>query len=1012
MKKDRSMNNPADSNNPGISQGSNIYGYMVNKVLELEGKNAFFYEFEHIDTGAKHIHISNHDKENTFGVAFKTVPSDSTGVAHILEHTVLCGSEKFQIRDPFFSMLKRSLSTFMNAFTASDWTMYPFSTQNKKDFYNLADVYLDAAFFPRIDELSFKQEGCRIEIEDPLSGPSLHPQTYALVYKGVVYNEMKGAMSSPDQVMARSLLNALYPDTTYKNNSGGDPAEIPDLTYDQLKAFHARHYHPSNAFFYTYGNLPVKDHLVYISGKVLTKFKKIDPKTVVPSQPRWQSHKSFTYYYPMAANEPDEKKSQACVAWLLTDIKDSFEVFALTILEQILLGNSASPLRKALIDSGLGTAICDGAGLDCDNRDTMFVAGLKDIQTSDAPKIESIVSDVLSRLVAEKIDPQMIESAIHQIEFSRKEVTNSPYPYGIKLLLSFAGTWFHGGDAEKNLQIDDNLKQIRTRMLQEPFFENLIETYFLNNTHKAVFTLAPDKMMAQKEQKRVEEKLAEIKKHLKPQALEKIICDAETLKQRQEQRENVSCLPTLELEDIPPSVHMIKQTDGFDHSPGIFYNQPTAGIFYVSLAAGNGILDTRLLKLVPLFCRAFCRVGTATHDYAQMAQRIDRYTGGIGLGASARTGFDETGACIPYVSFNAKCLEQNQVSMFEIIDELLCQTTFSDRVRLKNVLLEYRAGLESMIIHNGHVLAMSLATRRFSATCTLSELWNGVHQLKTIKELTCNLTDDKLKTLADDLLLIAKKIFTRNNIRLAMIGEENALSDSTGFAASIHKVLAKDQEPGDSFYNAPDKFDAFCDDPSDGVFQEGWSTSTAVSFVAKSFQTVRLGHKDAPAMAVISKLIRSLYLHREIREKGGAYGGFSIYNSEDGLFSFGSYRDPHIVATLNAYDRASDFIKTGDYTDEDIKEAILQVCSEIDKPDPPGTAARKAFARKIAFLSDEKRIFFKKQLLALTRKHILTAAEKYFTDHNRPSIAVISSEEKLKEANGKLSGHQLKLNRI
>ena len=1007
------MNNSTDPRNPDILKNSKIYGYVVNNIAKLDEKNAFFYELEHLDTGAKHIHISSDDKENTFGVAFKTVPSDSTGVAHILEHTALCGSEKFPVRDPFFSMLKRSLSTFMNAFTASDWTMYPFSTQNKKDFYNLADVYLDSAFFPRIDELSFKQEGYRIEIEDHLTDtPSNHQTASGLVYKGVVYNEMKGAMSSPDQVMVRSLLNAMYPDTTYKNNSGGDPSRIPDLTYDQLKDFHTRHYHPSNAFFYTYGDLPLKNHLLYISKKILAKFEKIDPQTTVYPQPRWSSPKTFTYNYPIAPNEPDEKKSQACVAWLLADIKDSFEVFALTILEQILLGNSASPLRKALIDSGLGTTLSDGTGLDCDNRDTMFVAGLKDIKVSDTSEIESIISDVLLKLVTERIDPKIIESAIHQIEFSRKEVTNSPYPYGIKLLLSFAGAWFHGGDPEKILRIDVHLKQIRGEMVKGAFFENLIQKYFLSNTHKAVFTLVPDKMMAQKEQERVEAKLTEIKKHLKPNELEKIIHDAGELKKRQEQKENVSCLPTLELEEIPPSVHMIKNAEDFTHGSGIFYRQPTAGIFYFSLAAGTGVLDKRLIKLVPLFCRTFPRVGTADHDYMQMAQRIDRHTGGIGLGASARTGFDKTGDCISYISFNGKCLERNQIKMFDIIDELLCKITFSDLVRLKNILLEYRAGLESMIIHNGHALAISLASRNFSYTCALNELWNGVHQLKTIKNLTDNLTDDKLKTLSDDLMLIAQKVFMRNNIRLAMIGEQETLSDSTVFAESINNFLKKDEASGDFFYNNPGKFNLFEDGQKDKTLREGWTTSSSVSFVAKSFQTVRLEHKDAPAMAVISKMLRSLYLHREIREKGGAYGGFSIYNSEDGIFSFGSYRDPHIVATLQAYDNASDFIKTGNYTDEDIKEAILQICSEIDKPDPPGPAARKAFARKIAFLTDDKRIFFKKQLLDITRKKVLTAAEKYFTDDNNSAVAVISNEEKLNEANEKLPGNQLKLNRI
>lgn len=266
------MNRFEDNNNPDIAERANIYGYRLKRVEELKEINSLFYELEHISTGAKHIHISNNDKENTFSVAFKTVPTDSTGVAHILEHTVLCGSERFPVRDPFFSMLKRSLSTFMNAFTSSDWTMYPFSTQNKKDFYNLIDVYLDAAFFPKIGELNFKQEGHRLEFENN-----------RLVYKGVVYNEMKGAMSSPSQVMGRSLLNALFPDTTYGFNSGGEPADIPTLTYHQLKAFHQRHYHPSNAFFYTYGNLPLEKHLEFIQDKILKKFEKIDPKTDVPS---------------------------------------------------------------------------------------------------------------------------------------------------------------------------------------------------------------------------------------------------------------------------------------------------------------------------------------------------------------------------------------------------------------------------------------------------------------------------------------------------------------------------------------------------------------------------------------------------------------------------------------------------------------------------------------------------------------------------------------------------------
>ena len=310
------MKNETDANNPAIEAGERLGGYTVRTVTYLTDIQSWLYELDHAGTGARHLHISNADLENTFGVAFKTVPTDATGVAHILEHTVLCGSDRFPVRDPFFSMLKRSLSTFMNAFTASDWTMYPFSTQNRKDFYNLMDVYLDAAFFPTMDALSFKQEGHRLDVAD-------EEGDLRLVHKGVVYNEMKGAMSSPDQVMVRSLLNALYPDTTYRFNSGGDPAIIPQLTYEQLKAFHARHYHPSNAYFYTYGNLPLADHLAFIEKRVLSRFSRIDPGTEVPSQPRWSTPRTVSYAYPLDRGEDAGKKYQACVAWLICDIKDT-----------------------------------------------------------------------------------------------------------------------------------------------------------------------------------------------------------------------------------------------------------------------------------------------------------------------------------------------------------------------------------------------------------------------------------------------------------------------------------------------------------------------------------------------------------------------------------------------------------------------------------------------------------------------------------------------------------------
>jgi Zn-dependent M16 (insulinase) family peptidase len=994
-----------DTNNPDLQQAVDSLGYSIKNIIALKEINSFLYLLEHMRTGARHAHISNSDEENTFSVAFKTVPSDSTGVAHILEHTVLCGSQKFPVHDPFFSMLKRSLSTFMNAFTAPDWTMYPFSTQNKKDFYNLMDVYLDSAFYPNIDELSFKQEGHRIEIE---GGPE-ETESLTLVYRGVVYNEMKGAMSSPNQVMVRSVLNALYPDTTYSYNSGGDPAIIPRLTYSQLKSFHQRHYHPSNAYFYTYGNLPLRKHLEFINDKILTHFKRIDPGTDVPSQLRWRHPQKKQYTYPLNKNEDPSKKCQTCVAWLTADIKDTFEILILTLFEKILLGNPASPLRKALIDSNLGSSLSDGTGFDADNKDTLFVCGLKDVRAADASKIEAIIFDVLKDLSEKGIDNTIIESAIHQIEFHRKEVTNTPYPYGIKQLLTFAGSWFHGGDPARILKFDEDLKQLRNEIEKGPVFENRINTYFLDNPHRVLLTLLPDQKMEDKETERVEKELHQILVDITPSDLKKIKEDASALKQRQEEIEDVSCLPTLAIVDIPPSVQRVEASTSYSTIPATCYSQPTSGIFYFMAIAGSGLLPKERIPMVPFFCYALTKIGTALHDYVEMARRMDAHTGGMSLSCHARTGFEGAAECLPFIAFNGKCLVRNQDKMFEIIEEIFYHFDFSDLIRLKNLFLEYQAGLESMVVQNGHRLAMSLASRNFSISSALNEIWSGVHQLKTIKTITQNLSDNHLKSVSRELKEIGRTLFVINNLKIALIGEGGALASASPAMASIQKGLRSGSESTISPNGfVPPDIDIF-----DEIPREGWSTSSAVSFVASTFETVRLEHEDAPALSVISKILRSLYLHREIREKGGAYGGFAIYNPEDGIFSFGSYRDPHIVSTLKVYDGARNFIRSGNFSDEDIKEAVLQVCSEIDKPDPPGPAARKAFFRKIVSLSDDMRERFKEKLLGMTRAQVISTADKYFADApHQQAVAIISNENKLNAANKELAHNPLKLFRI
>ncbi|MFH1152880.1 MAG: insulinase family protein [Pseudomonadota bacterium] len=991
-----------DMNNPGIKPGDSILDYRVVRRENLAEIGAVYYELEHTGTGARHIHISSQDTENTFGVMFRTVPSDSTGVAHILEHTVLCGSERYNVRDPFFSMLKRGLSTFMNAFTASDWTMYPFSTQNRKDYYNLMAVYLDAAFFPRLDELSFKQEGHRLE----LVAPGDEEGESALEYKGVVYNEMKGAMSSPGQVMGRALLKELYPSTTYSFNSGGDPSDIPRLTHEDLKGFHARFYHPSNAFFYTYGCLPLADHLRFIQDRVLSRFTAIDPDTRVASQPRWSEPRTAEVPYPLDRDENPEKKYQACVAWLTEEIQNSFEMLVLTVLEQVLLGNASSPLRKALIDSGLGSALCDATGFDPDNRDTMFACGLKDIARTDVSAVETIIFDTLASIVDKGIDPTSVESAVHQIEFQRKEITNTPHPYGIKLVLSFAGTWIHEGDPVSCITFDADLLRLKQALEAGPFLENRIKHYFLDNPHRVLFVLAPDQSMEEAEERRTRQELADLLSRLAPEDLDKIRDDARRLEELQDAQEDVSCLPTLELQDVPPLVTVIRPDAVDAVRPTTCYEKSTSGILYFSCPTDFSHLSRESLLLIPFFCKAFAGSGTARRDYAEMAERMDLYTGGISLTPFAGTGFSGTKDCMPFLALQGKALDRNIAPLFDIVAELVVEYSFSDLQRLKSLLLQYRASLEASIVSSGHMYAMSLAARNFTQASYLGELWHGIYQYRFVRELTDKLAkpeleSDILTALSRDLGNICASVFTKGHMNPAIVGSRESLVQADSAIGELTGRLPENnlQPLGASYVDLEPELP-----------MEGWSTGTSVSFVAQAFKTVRMGHEDAPSLSVISKMLRSLYLHREIREKGGAYGGFASYNPEEGIFSFGSYRDPNIRRTLDVYQKASDFITGGNYTDEDVKEAILQVCSDIDKPETPGPASIKAFYRDKLMLSDAKRQAFKASLLALTRKRIRESAERYFNNsEKRRGTAVISSQDKLADANKNLAPGQFPL---
>jgi presequence protease len=951
--------------------GGIIRNFTIKKVKDIPGIEVQAVLLEHYKTKAKYLHLVADDPENAFGVGFKTIPRDSTGVAHILEHTVLTGSKKYPVRDPFFSMLKRSLSSFMNAFTANDWTIYPFATVNKKDFYNLLDVYLNSVFFPTITKLNFMQEGHRLEID----------AEGELVRQGVVYNEMKGAMSSPGHIESDAINKSLFTNN-YKYNSGGDPNDIPSLTHEQLVNFHKRFYHPSNAFFYSYGDLPLTEHLRCID-ETIKDFQKIDPRAEINLEAKRQEPAYAAFDYAVSGNEKIEKKFQAIMAWITAPAEDAYEIAVLEVLSNLLLDNSSSPLQKALIDSGLGSALTDQIGLETGEcREAVFSCGLKDIAEKDAPKVEKIIMDELQKLADKGIDPELAESALHQYEFEQKELREQGLPRGLVLFLKAAESWFHGDDPISPLLFNEHIAKL-SREIKNGALERSIKKYFLENNNRALIKLVPNPdKQAREEASRLNE-LENIRSKLTKDEIENIKREAGELKSLQEAKENLECLPTLALNDISSGI-MSAEESNID-SNITAYEQPANGIIYFKSYFNIGAPPSDLTDLIPIFCYALPRIGTKKKSHEKIARLIALKTGGIDLSSICSPMHKQKNGFFSAVEFEAKCLERNIDPMIEIIKELFLNFDFSDLKRLKVILEEMRSNFESEIQSRGNAYALSLAARGFSYASDANEKWNGVHAFLTVKRILEG-GEKALNELSEKLSALGRLILASDKANVSLISEKEILKSSVEKFEKLLEALPNESNAIPTAYPHKKEF-----------YFEGWSTVGDASYAAKICETASYEEDEAPAIQVISKLIGRNYLHSEIREKGGAYGGGALYSALSGNFGMASYRDPHIKRTLEIFDLAPARILEENYSDEDIKEAVLQICAEIDRPESPEQKASRAFFRKMIGLSDEERRIFKEKLLNIKREDIAKAAKRLNKDLENSSIAVISYKDKLKK---------------
>uniref|UniRef100_A0A663M360 Presequence protease, mitochondrial n=1 Tax=Athene cunicularia TaxID=194338 RepID=A0A663M360_ATHCN len=725
-------------------------------------------KLSHDGTGARYLHVAREDSNNLFSVQFRTTPMDSTGVPHILEHTVLCGSQKYPCRDPFFKMLNRSLSTFMNAFTASDYTLYPFSTQNPKDFQNLLSVYLDAAFFPCLRQLDFWQEGWRLEHENPAD-----PQT-PLVFKGVVFNEMKGAFTDNERIFAQHLQNKILPDHTYGVVSGGDPLCIPDLTWEQLKQFHATHYHPSNSRFFTYGNFPLEQHLKQIHEEALIKFERIESHTDIPKQKLWEKPRehSVTCGLDSFAANPS-KQTTVSVSYLLTDITDTFETFTLSLLSSLLVDGPNSPFYKALIESGVGTDFSPDVGFNGSTREAYFSVGLQGIAERDIDTVKQIIARTVDEVIAKGFEEDRIEALLHKIEIQLKHQSTS---FGLALTSYIASCWNQDGDPVELLKIADKVSRFRQCLKENPtFLQEKVKTYFKDNPHRLTLSMSPEEDYHDKQAKMETEKLQKKVNALSEEEKTQIFEKGLELMALQSKPQDTSCLPALQVSDIEPKIPftVLETTLAADEIPVQYCPQPTNGVVYFRAVSSLNTLPEELKPYVPLFCNVITKMGCGALDYREQAQKMELKTGGMSVSPHI----------IP---------DDSHLDVYELRDLLLFfSPRFEEEEHFRVLVKKTAQELSNGIPDCGHLYASIRASKNLTPSGELQEMFSGMDQVKLMKRIA-EMSD--IKPILRKLPRIKKYLLNSDNIRCSVNAAPQQITEASKEVEKFIKGIARSKK--------------------------------------------------------------------------------------------------------------------------------------------------------------------------------------------------------------------------
>ena len=927
-------------------------------------------EYKHKVTGAVHYHLATNHDENVFLVAFRTQPMDSKGTAHILEHTALCGSEKFPVRDPFFLMIRRSLNSFMNAFTAADWTAYPFATQNKKDFQNLLSVYLDAAFAANLNPLDFAQEGIRIELENDQA-----------VYKGVVFNEMKGAMSSPTDQLYHQLAHHLFPETTYHYNSGGDPKDIPDLTYEQLVDFYKTHYHPSNAVFMTFGNQTAYDLQEQFEKLALNKFSQ---GTTLYSKPEKRLLAPIEVTESYAVDSEDLKdKTYHVMSWLLPETSDIKLRLGMRLVEGILLENSASPLRHYLETCGYAQSTGPLMGVDDSNFEMTFYCGVQGSNEEHAETFKNGVLDILKEAASKPIDRDLVDAILHQIELHQREINGDGTPYGLSLILNGLGSAIHHNDPIHVWDVDSAIEQVKEELKDPMWLSNLIQTHLLDNPHRVQMTLVPDATKSVKEQQAEQARLAEITANLTEDQKIEIQQKTEALKERQDTADDLELLPKVGLEDVPADLHIVQGQlreiicNGLD-TPLNLYHAGTNGIYYqqVLIQIPDEIVQSPYFNLLSILMG---EVGAGEHDYLEFQQIQTAVSGGLGMGASLRSKVDDKDRISAWLTLTTKSLTQ-KLDSIQLLKLAFEQLRFDEKDRIIELLQQRKTRWQSRLSGSGHSYAMQIASRQMSALARRDYHNTGLGALNWLTHLVNKIDQDDTayEALIAELQAIHRKLLQAPK-QFLLVCEEHQSDRLVEEIQNVWDKLAVDKSPVS--LTEVEQINTEND--------EAWLIQTNVQFCCSAYQAVDVAHADAAPLMVLAAYLRNGFLHSAIREKGGAYGGGASYDGNACSFRFYSYRDPRLVETFNDFEASVQWLFNVEQQPYQLEEAILGLVAGMDKPGSPAGEAITACYALLHARTPKFRRVLRERLLSVSLEDLQRVAKQYLLEQ-KPVKAVVA----------------------